>query len=180
MEISLSEALSPAPGQELWDYFLYGIIAWALITVLVSSVDTNTTVSLFVGYALLAAIFDKTYAFGYFFEPEGTSQAVRIDSHLNTFWTILMRALMFALPLMAAFTTKIGRVRFTAGLLSLIALVYTLGRWFDQESGNLPFLSWIVDTDPQTVWVQGSVSILVAGELAGRWYHRWLGRIHRL
>jgi hypothetical protein len=135
---------------------------------------------LYVGYALIAAIFDKMYAFGYFFEPEGTPQAVRIDSHLNTYWVILMRALMFALPLMAALSTRIGRIRFFAGTLALAALIYTLARWFDEESANLPFLSFITPTDPQTFLVQGSVSVLLVGELAGRWYRRWFGCKYRL
>lgn len=176
--ISFQEVLSPYPGQETWDYALYGIIALALVAVILSSTDTKTLISIFVGYALVAAIIDKTYAVGFIVEPEGTPHAIRVATHLNTFWVVIMRALMFALPAVAAFQTENGKIAAASGLLAFVCLIYTLGRWFDAEYENLP-LVWIIH-DPQTALVQGSAGVLLLGDLARRGYRRWLGGIDRL
>jgi hypothetical protein len=124
------------PGYELWDYFAYVIFALALIAMVVSGED-NLMTTLFLGFVIIGAVMDKTYAFGYIVEEQTAPLAVRVDAHINFFGTLVMRALLFSLPLIAAFQTKNKRTRTLAGLLAFLGLVYALGRWYAEQASGL-------------------------------------------
>jgi hypothetical protein len=143
--IDLSEALKPVPGYELWDYFAYLLIFLSLIAIIMAGEDTSTITTIFIGLTLIVAIADKTYILGYFLEPEGTPQLVRVQTHLGFFGIMVARAVACALLLITVAQTEIKRVRLVCVPLFILMLIYTLGRWWTQAGNN------IMDT-PMGTW----------------------------
>lgn len=82
--------------------------------------------------AVMSAIIDKTYAFGYmlnsgYYTPEQCHGEIFIG-------TYLIRALMFAGPLMLAGSTESGKARFLGIIAGISGAVYMFARWyFDQR-----------------------------------------------
>lgn len=176
MEISLQEVLSPAAGYEMWDYLVYIIFALSLIGLIVSGAETNPMLSIFMAIVMVGAIIEKTYALGYIFGPSGQTHDFYVQEHLNQFWSMLIRAAMFAFSIITVVQAKKGATRGVAILLTLLTLAYGLGRWFDSEYQNLGIY---IITKPHAVVAQGSVGLLVIWESASRSYRHWRRRIDR-
>lgn len=175
---SFKEILGPVAGYETWDYLLYVLIFLGLVAVFMSGNESSTTITMYIAISLVASCFDKLYAFGYIFDPEGTPQAIRVQTHLGTYWTILLRVAIFAFPLVALFPVKSGKLKGVLFLIAIIGMAYAFGRWWTQDGSK--FLANYVTEDPQVLIAQGSVLPLMVGELAYRAYRFGRRRIDRL
>ena len=171
MDLTLQEALSPVPGHEIWDYFAYVIFFLGIVALAIGSSDSSQFEMLALSAAIFIAVLDKTYAWGYITEPEGVinpTREQRIDAHVQHFATYAMRVLLFILPLVAAAQSKSNKIRGMGIILALTGLVYTFGRWWDEQRGSGGFLGLIVH-EPQ-IFVQGSLYIVGVGKLFSRVY----------
>ena len=85
---------------------------------------------------------------------------------------------MVVLPLVTVGQTRSTRVRAVAILITLMCLAYAAGRWFAEirESTGDTGLSFVT-SEPQTIF-QGSLLLLMMGELVCRRYWRRLGGIN--
>lgn len=178
MEISLQELLTPVPGYELWDYLAYAIFAFSLIGMLASGGEINPMISILMAVIMVGAIIEKTYALGYIFGPANQTHEFYVQEHLNQFWSMLIRAGMFAFSIVAVVQSTKKATRGPALLLVLLTLIYGLGRWYDSQRGAISGIGFIM-TEPHTAVAQGSVGVLLLVDSAYRGYCRWLRRIYR-
>ncbi len=181
---AILEFVQPVPGNETWDYILYflffiGMIALAFM----NSKGAKQTDSYFVTIATFFVVLDKLYIFGFLFAGPDTlefaDQSIaltpqqRADIHLQHLASYVIRVLMFVLPLVVVGSTRSGRVRIFAGLFAVCGAVYSFARWFFQLYDD-------ADLQPQTmIVVQGSLLIILFGELLYRWYGLSNRRIDR-
>ncbi len=141
--------LQPVEQYFIWDIFAYVIFALALIGIIVSG-DDDASIAGFFAFILVGAVMDKTYALGWILEPETSTLQMRIDTHQSVFWVMLVRALMFALSMMGIMTSKKKAPRALFVLLTILTLIYALGRWWatdgqafvDSRTIYLPFF-WV-------------------------------------
>lgn len=124
--------LQPVEQYQIWDIIAYVIFGLALIGLMVSG-DDNATIAGIFAFILMGAVIDKTYAVGWFLEPNTSTLQMRIDTHIGTFWVMIMRGLMFAFALIGIMTSKKKWPRTIFILLTIILFVYSLGRWWDQD-----------------------------------------------
>lgn len=124
--------LQPVEQYQIWDIMAYIIFGLALIGLIISGEDEAIIPAVF-AFALMGAVIDKTYAVGWFLEPNTATLQMRIDTHLATFWVMIMRGLMFSTSMMGIMSAKKKGSRTVFIILTLLLLVYTLGRWWDQD-----------------------------------------------
>lgn len=142
MDINFREVLAPVPGYEIWDYFAYAIFAFSLIAIVLAGDDTSTLTTILFGVVLIGAIFDKIYFLGYMLDtglpPNVTpTLEIRVATHVNSYWSIVMRGAMLFCVALATSQTKSKRARVVGMLLILMVFAYALGRWWDQDGSSI-------------------------------------------
>jgi len=184
MDVSIVDILKPTPGHEMWDIVVYVIFFIGLLGLVFLGDEASMMDTLFISAAVFVAVLDKVYAWGYILTPPGYEgvvaaggtipREVRVEYHVTHLGTFVMRVLMFALPLVVVGQTKSSRVRGIALLITIIGVVYTAARWFTEirESQGNTGLGFIF-SEPQIMF-QGSLFLLIAGDLVCRRYWRRL------
>lgn len=172
MDVSLKDIILPVEGHEIWDYYVIGLFIFGLMTLFLLGDKSDQQDMTFVSIAVFVCILDKAYAIGYIFEPDvpNPTREQRIETHVTHFATFMMRVLVFVLPLMVAGRTRVPRVRILTGLFAIAGGVYMFVRWYDEMRGSV--FGFI---EPQ-IWLQGSMFILVSGELIARNLFRRIDR----
>ncbi|MBN2302941.1 MAG: hypothetical protein JXQ72_00600 [Anaerolineae bacterium] len=115
-----------------WDIFLYLIFFLNVITLMILPDGSPAIYTMILIGVLMSAVIDKTYAFGYMLNPTYyTPEECHGEIFIGTY---LIRALMFAGPLMLAGTTDKGSIRFLTIVAGILGAVYMFARWyFDQR-----------------------------------------------
>jgi hypothetical protein len=166
-------SLGPSSGGLHWSIMLYWIFLINLIIMLMEGSSFGTNIGIVV---MICAFIDKTWAFGYMFNPENGVFDDPEICHTKAFvGTYLIRVFMFAGPFTIAGATKNGKVRGAAILAGLSGVAYMIGRWYldqrDFETSRITCLN----TD---MVIQSVGLVLVLAKIALRdCFH--LGTIHR-
>lgn len=182
MDLTIQDILKPVPGHEIWDYFVYGLFVFGLITLFALGEKGSQRDTIMISLFIFICVLDKAYAWGYIMDPSGTfpqgpggeyTRQQRLDAHIVHFGTYAMRVMLFSLPIIVTAQTKAKAGRFFAGALSIAGLVYSFGRWYDEQrnAGGSSGISWILTEEPQVLMAYGSF-LLVMGELLCRRYLR--------
>lgn len=171
---ALLEFLRPVEGNETWDYVLYGLFAMGLFTMAFMGSKSTQMDVYFVTISVFLVVLDKLYIAGFIFPPVETpgteiESSARVAVHIDHFFTYAIRVMIFVLPLVVAGNTKNGRVRILAGLYAIIGAVYSFARWFFQIRDETEMQSALL--------LQGTLLLLVVGELLCRWYLRYRRRV---
>lgn len=177
---AILEVLQPVPGNETWDYFLYVLFVVGMATLLLMGGGKQRPKQMetfFITGAVFFVLLDKIYIFGFIFAgPESLDfidpslelpLTQRVNTHLNHLASYILRVGIFVLPLVVVGSTRSGRVRVLAGVFAVVGAAYSFGRWWFQLFDER-------DLEPQTmIFAQGTLLILIGGELLSRWYgHR--------
>lgn len=178
MDIDFNQMLEfvrPVPGNETWDYALYFLFFVGMVAIaFMNSKGARQMDSYFVTLATFFVILDKLYIFGFLFAGPDTLEFAdpnieltiqqRADIHVQHMASYIIRVLLFVLPLVVVGSTRSARVRIFAGIFAIAGAVYSFARWFFQLRND-------ADLEPQAMlFVQGSLLIIVLGELVTRWY----------
>jgi hypothetical protein len=163
-------ALKPSAGGLGWSIALYALFFFNFILLMIegSSFGTN------IGIAVLLALFiDKTFAFGYMFNPSGMDPQL---CHSEVFFgTYLARVVMFAGPFAIAGSTDNGKARALAIATGLGGMAYMFGRWFIEQRQS--DVSGVTCMNPD-VMLQSAGMLLVFARITLR--NRFcLGTVHR-
>lgn len=168
-------SLAPGTGQQLFfDIALYWMFALNIGTMFLGGSAGATNISMAV---LLCVFIDKTFAFGYMFNPNnGFYDDDPKTCHAKVFFgTYLIRVVMFAGPFALAGSTKSGKVRAVAIITGLIGVFYMASRWFFEQR---EFSSSKVTCLRTDIVIQNVGMILVLAKIALR-DRLCLGMIHR-
>ncbi|MBN1564404.1 MAG: hypothetical protein JXA10_11230 [Anaerolineae bacterium] len=136
-------ALGPDAGGLGWSITLYVLFFVNVILLLMEGSSFGTNISIAV---LLAIFIDKTFAFGYMFNPNDLDPEL---CHREVFFgTYIARVVMFAGPFAIAGATKNGKTRFVAIVAGIAGMVYMFMRWFmEQRDSKISGVTCMVDTD---------------------------------
>lgn len=143
--IQIREALFPYPGQELFDVWLYVMLFIELV--LLFMIFSGNTFNLgLLAAVIIATVLDKLFIFGWIdpgiVNPATTCTTMPCAVSFHTevsFWTFVLRIIMFAFPTVIVTMTSISKARPVAALLAGLALLYTAARLFTQQSQILNF-----------------------------------------
>jgi drug/metabolite transporter (DMT)-like permease len=130
---TIINSLGPGSGQQLFfDIILYWMFLINLGIMFLDNSSFGTNISMVV---LLCIFIDKTFAFGYMFNPKnGLYDNDPEICHAKVFvGTYLIRVVMFAGPFAVAGSTRSGKVRTAAILAGLSAVIYMAARWFLEQ-----------------------------------------------
>jgi hypothetical protein len=130
---TIVNSLGPGSGRQLlFDIALYWMFLVSIGIMFLDDSSFGTNVSMAV---LLCIFIDKTFAFGYMFNPDnGWVDNDPETCHAKVFvGTYLIRVVMFAGPFAVAGSTTSGKVRAAAILAGLSAVVYMAARWFFEQ-----------------------------------------------
>jgi len=167
-------SIGPGSGQQLiWDLTLYWLFLINIVMLLMESSAFGTNIAIAV---LLAVFIDKTFAFGYMFNPDNGIYDDPKTCHAKVFvGTYLIRVIMFAGPFAVAGSTSAGKARGIGILAGLSGVVYMFARWFFEQRE----VSTTRVTCENTDWViQSAGLILILAKLVLR--DRLLpGAVHR-
>ncbi len=105
--------LLPTPGRELWDIWLYAILLFALITLFMQP-EGAIMITLMMAAVIIFIFVDKVGAF---------------PAHQCNFGTMMIRILMFVIPLLTAGITQKPKSRGPAVIAAFLALGYTFLQW---------------------------------------------------
>lgn len=115
-----------------WDIALYILFALNLVLLLMQPDGSPLAVGLCI-LVLVAAVIDKTKAFGYIFEVN-PYRYTREQCHEQVFiGTYLIRVVIFAAPLSVAGMTKNPDSRWLAIVAGIIGGVYLFVRWYLEQ-----------------------------------------------
>lgn len=169
---AMAEALWLTDNLE-WDISLYWIMLINLVLLFVLPDGAPAMHTMIAIGAIMSAVIDKTYAFGYMLDSGSYSPE---ECHGQIFiGTYLIRALMFAGPLMVAGSTESGKARFLGILAGISGAVYMFARWyFDQR--DVSSLEITCYNTGMVLQSAGIVLILARMVLRDRLI---VGRIHR-
>ncbi len=159
-----------------WDVALYLIFAFNLVLLLMQPDGSPLPVGLCI-IVLVAAVIDKTKAFGYMLEVN-PYRFTREQCHEQVFiGTYLIRVIMFAAPLSVAGMTKNPNSRWIGIVAGILGGVYMFVRWY-MEQRNVPISDLFCAYFFSGFAFQQVGLALAAARLAlgDRWL---LGRIHR-
>jgi hypothetical protein len=135
-------ALGPYEGGLGWSIALYVLFFLNVILLIMegSSFATNITI-----VVLLALFIDKTFAFGYMFNPSDMDPRL---CHSEVFFgTYIARVIMFAGPFAIAGSTRNGRTRFVAIVAGIGGMTYMFARWwYEQRNSDVSGVTCMVDT----------------------------------
>lgn len=172
---TIINSIGPGTGQQLlFDLALYWMFLINLIVLLIGGTAFSTNI----GIAVLLCIFiDKTFAFGYMFNPDnGLYDNDPETCHAKVFvGTYLIRVIMFAGPFSIAGTTTEGKVRAASILAGISAVIYMLGRWFFEQRDFKADQITCLNTD---VVIQSAGVVLVLAKIVLR-ERLHLGTIYR-
>jgi hypothetical protein len=120
-----------------------------------------------VAIAVLIAVFvDKTFAFGYMFNPDNGIFDDPKTCHAKVFvGTYLIRVIMFAGPFAVACSTTSGKTRGIAILSGLSAMVYMFARWYFEQRD---FTSERITCENTDWMIQSAGLILILAKLVLR------------
>jgi hypothetical protein len=126
---------------------------------------------------LVCIFIDKTFAFGYMFNPKnGLYDNDPRTCHAKVFiGTYLIRTAMFAGPFAVAGSTNKGKVRAVGILAGLSAIVYMLGRWFFEQR---TYKASSITCEATDIVIQNAGMILILAKIVLR-DRLTLGTIHR-
>lgn len=114
-----------------WDIALYAIFVLNLILMLMQPDGSALAVGLCI-LVLVAAVIDKTRAFGYMLEIN--PYYTRVQCHEQVFiGTYLIRVVMFAAPLSVAGMTKNPDSRVIGIVAGIVGGVYMFVRWYMEQ-----------------------------------------------
>lgn len=157
-----------------WDIFLYWLFFINIILLFMMPDGSSTIWTAVEIIVAMAVIIDKTYAFGYIMNPEPTYTPEYCHAKLFI-GTYVIRAIMFAGPLMIAGSTDSGKARFLGIIAGLSGATYMFGRWFfdqrDVESTNI-----LCENTQVALASLGMIMVLARAALRDR---SVIGRIHR-
>ena len=111
-----------------WDLTLYWIALINLVVLMLQPDGAPIMGTMLSIGAIMCAVIDKTYAFGYMFDPgRYTAETYHAKIFIGTY---LIRAIMFVGPLAVAGSTEEGKVRGAAILAGISGAIYMFMRWF--------------------------------------------------
>ncbi len=161
---TIISSIGPGSGQQLiWDIALYWLFLINVVMLLMEGSAFGTNIAIGV---LLAVFIDKTFAFGYMFNPDNGIYDDPETCHAKVFvGTYLIRVIMFAGPFAVAGSTREGKARGIGILAGLSAIVYMFARWyFDQRDFSTERV-----TCENTDWmIQSAGLILILAKLVLR------------
>jgi hypothetical protein len=172
---TIINSIGPGSGQNLiWSIVLYWMFLINLIVLFIDGTAFGTNISMVV---LLCIFVDKTFAFGYMFNPKnGLYDNDPQTCHAKVFvGTYLIRVVMFAGPFAIAGSTTEGKVRGAAILAGLSAVVYMAARWFFEQRNFKASTITCYNTDIVTAHA-GLILVLAKIALRDRLS---LGTVHR-
>lgn len=158
-----------------WDIALYVIFALNLLLMLMQPDGSALAVALCI-LVLVAAVIDKTKAFGYTLDV--SPYYTREQCHEQVFiGTYLIRVIMFAAPLSVAGMTKNPDSRLVGIVAGVIGGVYMFARWYLEQRDVA-----LTDLFCATIWAgfalqQAGLALLAARVALGD--RLLLGRVHR-
>lgn len=172
---TIINSLGPGTGQQLyWDIALYWLFFINFIILFIDGTAFGTNITMAV---LLFIFIDKTFAFGYMFNPNnGLYDNDPKTCHAKVFvGTYLIRTAMFAGAFAVAGATSKGKVRAVGILAGLSAIVYMAGRWFFEQR---EFKASSITCENTDIVIQNVGMILVLAKVMLR-DRLSLGAIHR-
>lgn len=107
------QLLLPTPGREIWDIWLYLILFFAVITLFMQP-EGAIMITLMMAAVIISIFVDKVGAF---------------PGHQCSFGTMMIRILMFVIPLLTAGITQNPKSRAPAVIGAFLALGYTFLQW---------------------------------------------------
>jgi hypothetical protein len=172
---TIISSIGPGTGRQLlFDLILYWMFLINVVVLVIDGTAFGTNISIVV---LLCIFIDKTFAFGYMFNPEnGLYDNDPETCHAKVFvGTYLIRVIMFAGPFAIAGSTTEGKVRGASILAGISAVIYMAARWFFEQRDFKANEITCLNTD---VVIQSAGIVLVLAKIVLR-ERLHLGTIYR-
>lgn len=170
----MMNSLGPGTGALQWNLALYWLFFLNIIILFI--MPDGATLQMAMGIIVLVSIvLDKTYGFGYLFNP-GRYSAEYYHEQIF-FGTFLIRVAMFVFPAIMAGSTRDGKVRGLGIIACLSGAVYVFARWYMDQRDNKSHEIVMIDMEGEMV-AQSVGMMLVLAQITLR-RHWQLGRVNR-